>query len=78
MRDYYTKHEKDAVGDQDDLKPKLISCLCQYLGYDNYASFVNQNTAHKPIKAVAQRAITFVKEKRKRRWNISISISIAF
>ncbi|MEM8998982.1 MAG: hypothetical protein AAGB24_01865 [Bacteroidota bacterium] len=43
LRDYYTNYKNDTIGKQEDLKPKLIACLCDYLGYKNYADFINQN-----------------------------------
>lgn len=42
LRDYYTNYKND-VSPKEDLKPKLISCLCQYLGYKDYADFIRNN-----------------------------------
>lgn len=43
LRDHYTNHKNGRSDTQEDLKPKLISCLCDYLGYRDYADFVGQN-----------------------------------
>lgn len=45
LRDYYSNYESGTEGAQEDLKPKLISCLCNYLGYTDYADFVQKNSA---------------------------------
>jgi hypothetical protein len=45
LRDYYTSYKNGSAGTQDDLKPKLISCLCNYLGYEDYADFVQKNSS---------------------------------
>lgn len=42
LRDYYTNY-KNNIGQQEDLKPKLIACLCQYLEYKDYADFIRKN-----------------------------------
>lgn len=42
LRDYYTNYKNNNTA-QEDLKPKLISCLCQYLGYKDYADFIQNN-----------------------------------
>ena len=39
LRDYYTNYQKNTSDYESELKPKLIECLCRYLGYYNYASF---------------------------------------
>ncbi|WP_209404185.1 hypothetical protein [Pseudozobellia sp. WGM2] len=53
LRDYYNKLENNDFGKQDDLKPKLVECLCLYLGYNNYAEFVGDNQ-NKPKSAVGK------------------------
>ncbi|RIV45612.1 hypothetical protein [Flagellimonas pelagia] len=45
LRDYYTSYKNGSQRTQEDLKPKLISCLCSYLGYDDYADYIQKNSS---------------------------------
>lgn len=42
LRDYYTAYIKKDATNNEELKPQLIKCFCQYLGYRNYAHFVSE------------------------------------
>ncbi|MET6989155.1 hypothetical protein [Sediminicola arcticus] len=50
LRDYYTNYLNGTTAVQEDLKPKLIECLCRYLGYKNYAEFVRENSNGGDVK----------------------------
>jgi hypothetical protein len=50
LRDYYTNYLNGTIATQEDLKPKLIECLCKYLGYSNYAEFVRENPNEGDLK----------------------------
>ncbi|MEB8328649.1 hypothetical protein OO009_04715 [Flavobacteriaceae bacterium KMM 6897] len=50
LRDYYTNYLSGNNSAQEDLKPKLIDCLCKYLGYMNYAEFVRDNRIEVKVK----------------------------
>lgn len=76
LRDYYTNYKNGTIGKQGDLKPKLIACLCYYLGYKDYADFVSQNRAGKSGGGEVERKK--LKEEESHRRIITISISIAF
>lgn len=92
LRDYYTNYKKGIIGFQDDLKPKLIACLCSYLGYKDYADFVNQSQHETPEDPEGKKRrleeIERKKEeeerkkqeeiKKRKRKKLVITISIAF
>ncbi|MDL5515053.1 hypothetical protein QSE00_24800 [Arenibacter sp. M-2] len=40
LRDYYTNYVEKEESTNEELRPKLLEGLCNYLGYDNYAGFV--------------------------------------
>ena len=89
LRDYYTNYKNGNIGAQDDLKPKLITCFCDYLGYKNYADFINQNQDGRPENSEEEGRLGRIKEKeeekrklkgerKKSRRIFIISISISF
>lgn len=85
LRDYYTNYKNGTSGVQEDLKPKLIACLCDYLGYKDYADFVLQNqnekieTPEERRRRLAEEKEQRLEEERKRRRRIFvISISVSF
>ena len=43
LRDYYTAYIEKNEANNEELKPKLISHFCEYLGYEDYADFVSAN-----------------------------------
>lgn len=43
LRDYYTAYVEKEEANNEELKPKLISHFCNYLGYKDYADFVSAN-----------------------------------
>ncbi|WP_394747099.1 hypothetical protein [Spongiimicrobium salis] len=69
LRDYYSGYINGTIGLQNDLKSKLLVCLCKYLEYKDYADFLNQNQTDTPPKEP---------KKKKRKWILTISISIVF
>ncbi|RTE53954.1 hypothetical protein EHW67_08450 [Arenibacter aquaticus] len=57
LRDYYTAFVEKEEANNEELKPQLITCFCNYLGYDNYASFVTEHPFEKkelPSKRVVE------------------------
>jgi len=91
LRDYYTNYKNGTIGTQEDLKPKLIACFCDYLGYKNYADFINRNQGKgsgnqdedeeriRRIKEKVEEEKRRLEEARKKRKRILIiSISISF
>ena len=71
LRDYYTKIHKREVGPQDDLKPKLIEPLCQYLGFANYAEFLKSTEEEKSVDVVVS---TPIKKKPNKKWLVALLI----
>ena len=47
IRDYYKYYVETNERVGEDLKPNLILYICKYLGYQNYASFVNKYPSEK-------------------------------
>ncbi len=83
LRDYYTSYKNKENDFQDDLKPKLIKCLCRYLGFKDYADFINQKEGSGNIELEEEEEESSEidkkeKDKKKRRWIITISISVVF
>lgn len=78
LRDYYTNYKNGTIGTQEDLKPKLIACLCDYLGYENYADFVSQDEGNRIEDQEEKKKRKAEEEKAQRKRIVTISISIAF
>tara|TARA_R110000765_G_scaffold295818_3_gene390984 strand:+ start:12974 stop:13753 length:780 start_codon:yes stop_codon:yes gene_type:complete len=49
LRDYYTNTLNNKEG-LEELKPKVLSYLCNYLGYTDYADFINKNQTEEDVK----------------------------
>ncbi|MBT9190402.1 hypothetical protein [Zobellia russellii] len=83
LRDYFNKIEKGDTGPQDDLKPKLIEPLCQYLGYANYAEFIKSHGSSNR-RIPEQEVINPTKKSSKKIWVavllicLSIGVAISF
>ncbi|MCM4150029.1 hypothetical protein DHD05_00355 [Arenibacter sp. N53] len=43
LRDYYTNYIEKEEANNEDLKPQLIKCFCQYLGFKDYAHFIAEH-----------------------------------
>ncbi|MFX0555628.1 hypothetical protein ACOCEA_02460 [Maribacter sp. CXY002] len=49
LRDYYTNALTNQEG-LEELKPKVLTYLCNYLGYTDYADFITKNQTEKDVK----------------------------
>jgi len=50
LRDYYTNYLENDNSNNEALRPQLIEPLCKYLGYENYASFVDDYPSEKKLE----------------------------
>lgn len=91
LRDYFTKYKTNNMSMQCDLKPKLIACFCNYLGYEDFADYVKQKQDYSIVGSKEEKEIgsEFKKElqeekrrienKKKRNERIFyVSVSVAF
>ena len=49
LRDYYTNSLTNEEG-LEELKPKVLSYLCNYLGYTDYADFITKNQTEEVVR----------------------------